>query len=343
MAVVFLLIVSYVLGCDENEKTEIRIILLGKTGSGKSATGNTIIGERCFQSSPSGSSVTTKCSKQIGYRFKWKFVIVDTPGIFDTNQDSDTIQKEIERCVAITSPGPHAFILVLSVTRYTDEELNSIEHFFKSFGEKSHEYFIILFTSKERLDIDEIDLKDHIKTAPQKLQYYIKKCGNRVIAFNNMLSGREQDQQVKNLLSMILDNISRNEGRFYTNDMFKQAEQLLREMEEKKLQKLREEKEREYNAIKDGIKQQIKAEIADNENGEGSPEEKETQYKQIIIKQKKKIEAMERHYDKTKKEMFRKARDELREEIDSKTDGKKIIEQVVSLAVQGFTWLLDLS
>lgn len=57
----------------------------------------------------------------------------------------------------------YVFILVLSVIRYIDEEFNFIEYFFKSFGEKSYEYFIIFFILKEWLDIDEIDLKDYIK------------------------------------------------------------------------------------------------------------------------------------------------------------------------------------
>lgn len=261
---------SYV-GPDEREKDpdlpahnlkEIRIVLLGKTGTGKSATGNTILGQNVFESSASASSVTGKCKQRSSFRFGHKVVVVDTPGSFDTSHSTEYIQEEICKCVAITSPGPHAFILVLSVSRFTLEEQHSIKHFIEYFGEKIYNFIIILFTRRDDLEAEEKTVFEFIRTSPPELRQLIEKCGGRHVAFNNRLKGQEQDRQAKELFDLILKKEDEKKCEYYTNEMYVEAEKILRKKEKEMERKATEKRRQEEQAIKEQIAEKYEKKIA---------------------------------------------------------------------------------
>lgn len=220
---------------------KFRLVLIGKTGSGKSTTGNTILGWEAFVTKTAGKSVTNKCLQASSCRPGQEFIIVDTPGLFDTRQTDEETNKELCKCIAFSSPGPHVFIIVLSCSRFTDEEGEYVSKLVSFFGENIYKYAIVLFTGKDNLDYDGGGcLYKFISESPPGLRSLVDKCGSRVIAFNNRLPREKQDEQVEELFEMISKLVSENKEMCYTNEMYKEAELFLERQE-------REKREREEN------------------------------------------------------------------------------------------------
>lgn len=84
----------------------------------------------------------------------------------------------------------------MGLSRFTQEDKESINHFVNYFGKDVILYFVVLFTRKDDLEYKGLTLDDHLKTSPQNLKTLIDKCGGRCIAFNIRAKGPARDDQV---------------------------------------------------------------------------------------------------------------------------------------------------
>ena len=70
-------------------------------------------------------------------------------------------------------------------------------------------------------------LTAYLKTSPVHLQTIVRNCENRCIAVNNKAKQVEKDRQCEELLKLVECLTHKNGGKYYSNEMYNEAEQAL--------------------------------------------------------------------------------------------------------------------
>ncbi|XP_044039241.1 GTPase IMAP family member 7-like [Siniperca chuatsi] len=214
-----------------------RIVILGKTGAGKSSLANTIFGEKLFKIDHTLNSETSECQAKTKSVNGRSITLIDTPGFFDTDMSEEELKPEIVRCITECSPGPHAFLIVLKVEKFTEQERAVINKINEYFSEEVFKYATVVFTHGDQFPEGQT-IEDFV-SLNKMMSDLVKKCGSRCHVIDNKYwnknpkdKNRSNQFQVEELLNTIDKITEANNGSCYTNEMLQAVEEEIQQEEE---------------------------------------------------------------------------------------------------------------
>ncbi|KAM6933019.1 GTPase IMAP family member 4-like [Xenentodon cancila] len=207
-----------------------------------------------FRSVCSAGSVTSECSKARGVVHGCRVAVIDTPGIYDTKYTEAQVERKLRECISLSAPGPHVFLIVVKVGRFTEEEQKSVQFLSLVFGERAASYSMVLFTHGDQLG--DATIQEYI-SGSEELCDLLSSCNWRYHVFSNTINNR---RQLGLLLAKIKKMISDNGGSFYTSAAYQGAEEAI----QKRAKRIMQASEMQKHGEEEKLRARLKGEQLQN-------------------------------------------------------------------------------
>ncbi|XP_042249924.1 GTPase IMAP family member 8-like [Thunnus maccoyii] len=188
--------------------TNIRIVLVGAKGSGKTSALNTILGRESSQR----LRRTAQCLVGEGVVFGRQVTVVDTPGWwmnYFCDESPIFDRREILLSLSLCPPGPHVFLLVIRVDRaFTETYRRAVQEHVELISEHTWSRVIVLFSFGDWLG--GTTTEQYIESEGEPLRWLVERCSNRYHVLNNKTKG--DGFQVRELIGKIEEMVVGGDG-----------------------------------------------------------------------------------------------------------------------------------
>lgn len=209
-------------------EAELRLVVLGRAGAGKTSTVCTIMGLE----QDAAAHSQEECSKYTGQAAGRQVTVVSSTDWFGSACVPENRKRQLCSLLALSSPGPHVFLLCVSLNQPAEGEAKALDVLEQLLGPAAvQNHTVVLFTHTEELGQEE-GLEEYLVTWRKDLTELVRRCGDRYHTLETQ-GKTETKEAVQDLLDKVDQALKESGTEHFSCPLYQDVEeQILKRQEE---------------------------------------------------------------------------------------------------------------